>query len=497
MSEKTALHTACAASARLRLGGGRSGLGASGDWIIHTAAGPGATGDGGPATEAQLKYPEGVAADAAGNVYIADYGNARIRKIDAATGAISTIAGTGMRGYSGDGGPAAAAQIGQSASAAPDADGNLYIADLENSRIRKIDAATGAISTFAGTGILGFSGDGGPATAAQILQARSVAADAAGNVYIADGTWRVRKVDAATGVISTFAGTGAAGSGGDGGPATAAQLSGPLDVAADSAGNIYIADRNAHRIRKVDAATGVISTFAGTGAAGSGGDGGAATAAQLNRPWSVAADTDGNVYIADRSNHRIRKVDASTGVISTIAGTGTLGFSGDGGPATAARLRSPSGVAKDADGNVYIADRSNHRIRKVDASTGVISTIAGTGAIGDGGWAAAAQLYYPWGTALDAAGNLYIADSWRSVVRRVDAAAGTISTVAGTGASGFSGDGGPATAAQPLGSDGGRQRQCLHRRSLQQPHPQSRCGGHDLNYRRNRRGGLWRQPRRN
>ncbi len=411
-------------------------------WTIETVAGSSSYGgDGGAAVEALLRFPEGVAADGAGNLYIVDTVNNRIRKVDAA-GVISTVAGGGP-GSLGDGGPATAAQLNSPEDVALDGAGNLYIADRDNRRIRKVDAA-GVISTVAGDGTFGFGGDGGPAVEAQLARPTGVALDGAGNLYIADlGNRRIRKVDAA-GAISTVAGDGTYGFGGDGGAATAAQLISPIDVAVDGTGNLYIADLGNRRIRKVDAA-GAISTVAGDGTPGFGGDGGPATAAQLSGPYGVALDGAGNLYIADRNNHRIRKVDAA-GVISTVAGDGTYGFGGDGGPAVAAQLDTPYGVAVDGAGNLYIADRLNHRIRKVD-SAGAISTVAGGGPIGDGGAAVAAQLYSPRGVAPDGAGNLYIADSFNNRIRKVDAA-GVISTVAGAGTRGYGGDGGAATEAQ-------------------------------------------------
>ena len=412
------------------------------NWIIETVAGGSSYGgDGGAATGAQLNEPQGVAVDGAGNLYIADVGNHRIHKVDAA-GAISTVAGDGTSGYGGDGGPATAAQLNRPTGVAVDGAGNLYIADSENHRIRKVDAA-GVISTVAGDGTRGFGGDGGPAVAAQLRSPEGVALDGAGNLYIADASNnRIRKVDAA-GVITTVAGAGTRGYSGDGGAATAAQLSFPVGVAVDGAGNLYIADSYNYRIRKVDAA-GVISTVAGDGRfGGSLGDGGAAVAARLSRPYGVALDGAGNLYIADTDNDRIRKVDAA-GVITTVAGGGS---GGDGGAATAAQLFYPRGVAVDGAGNLYFADWSNYRIRKVDAA-GVITTVAGGSSFsGDGGAAVAAQLFYPRGVALDGAGNLYIADASNNRIRKVDAA-GVISTVAGDGTRDYGGDGGPATGAR-------------------------------------------------
>jgi hypothetical protein len=406
----------------------------------------GFSGDGGPATSAQLDGPSGLAVDASGDLLIADSNNSRVRKVTPA-GTISTIAGTGARGFSGDGGPATSAQLADPSGLAVDAGGNLLIADYGNYRVRKVTPA-GTISAVAGngTGVLGggFSGDGGPATSAQLSTPNGVAVDASGNLLIADyGNNRVRKVTPA-GTISTVAGTGAGGFSGDGGPATSAQLDGPSGVAVDAGGNLLIADYGNHRVRKVTPA-GTISTVAGDGTFGFSGDGGPATSAQLD-PAAMAVDAGGNLLIADYVNHRVRKVTPA-GTISTVAGDGTFGFSGDGGPATSAELSYPAGVAVDAGGNLLIADLRNYRVRRVTPA-GTISTVAGTGAYGfggDGGPATSAQLT-PAGVAVDASGNLLITDSGNARVRKVTPA-GTISTVAGDGTFGFSGDGGAATSA--------------------------------------------------
>ena len=357
------LRRSCPALILAALSAAVAGAQSAGDLTITTVAGGGSSlGDGGAATAAQLNNPRGIAVDWAGNLYIADTWNDRIRKVDTA-GLITTVAGSGTNGFSGDGGAATSARLNYPYGVTPDGAGNLYIADSRNHRIRKVDTA-GNISTVAGTGTAGFSGDGDEATAAQLNLPGSVVLDRLGNLYIADRlNHRIRKVDTA-GVISTVAGSSTTGAfGGDGGAATAARLYDSSGVALDRSGNLYIADRDNRRIRKVDTA-GVITTVAGIGTGGSLGDGGAATAARLNSPIDVAVDWAGNLFIADDDSHRIRKVDTA-GVITTVAGDGTAGFSGDGGAAVAARLNAPEGVAMDRLGNLYIADTSNNRIRKV------------------------------------------------------------------------------------------------------------------------------------
>ena len=346
-------------------------------YTISTIAGTGSSGysgDGGAAIDASLNGAYGVALDSSGNVYIGDTKNNRIRMIDAITGNISTIAGGGSS--LGDGGAATSAQLDRPSGLALDSSGNIYIVDTWNYRIRKIDAITGYISTIAGTGIRGYSGDNGAATSAQLNSPYGVDLDSYGNVYIADtNNYRIRKIDASTGNISTIAGTGNYGYSGDGGAATSAQLTNTFGVTLDSYGNVYIADKAAHCIRKIDAITGIISTIAGTGGIGSfgySGDGGAATSAQLRNPFGVALDSSGNVYIADSGNQRIRKVDVSTGIISTIAGTGSSGYSGDGGAATSAKLNQTQALTLDSSRNVYIADNKNHIIRKLTPIYGKI-----------------------------------------------------------------------------------------------------------------------------
>jgi len=520
--------------------------------VITTVAGRGAAGfggDGGPATDALLSGPQGLFFDKDGNLYFADNGNFRVRRIAAGSGAITTVVGAGTSGTAGDGGPAVNATIGSVFGVVLDPDNNLYLSDVTNNRIRRVAAAGNVISTVAGGGGGGFSPDGSAALGARFALVRHLGLDPQGVLYIAEANnFRIRKlvnglandtmppaiaiIEPATGathtamaatltlrgsaadndavvavrwsndrggggaangatawsipfvalqpgvnnitvtawdvsgnagstqlavsytaqqVVVTLAGTGAAASGGDGGPGTAAAAWQPFGVALDAAGNALFTDALNRRVRRI-APNGVITAFAGTGELGSSGDGGPATAATFNRPNGIAIDRAGNVYIGDELNHRIRKVTPD-GRISSIAGTGEGfgGYGGDGGPAKDAQLNLPVGLAVDGNGNLYIADRANHRIRRVDAVTGVITTVAGNGLIGsagDGGPAAAAELFLPTGVAVDGAGNIYIADTGNHRIRRVNAADGAIGTVAGIGIAGFNGDGIPARDAQ-------------------------------------------------
>ena len=331
---------------------------------ITTIAGNGTmaySGDGGQAAAAAFNQPRGMALDSSGDIFVADTNNSVIRKIGP-DGIITTVAGNGTAGYSGDGGPATAAMLNQPEGVALDpTSGNLIIADSQNRRVRKVDSS-GNITTIAGTGVEGYSGDGGPAVSAMLHRAVDLAIDISGNIYFADSVDnRVRKIDN-SGNITTVAGNGTPGFSGDGGLAINAQLQTPTGVALDKGNNLYIADGNNFVIRLVNPA-GNIGTIAGTGVEGFSGDGGPAGSAKLNFALGVKVDSSGRIFIADASNNRVRVVQGGT--ISTLAGTGTDGFSGDGGPAASALLSNPWAVALDNAGNVLVADRVNNRVRKI------------------------------------------------------------------------------------------------------------------------------------
>lgn len=354
-------------------------------------------------------------------------------------GTIATVAGTGKFGYSGDGGLATAAQLNQPTCAVSDSAGNLYIGDIATNTVRKVAASTGIITPYAGNGVAAYSGDGGLATLASMYGPSACVLDSVGNLYVTDaGNNVVRKISASTGIITTVAGngfgagdeSGHGGFSGDGGLATKAEFYLPRGIAVDSAGNLFISDLGNQRVRKVDAATGIITTIAGNGTYGYSGDGGAATSAMIGNPQQLALDGLGNLYIAEQGESVVVKVNLSTGIISTVAGDGTTDSSsgtgtptivGDGGLATKAKLALPQGVALDAAGNIFIAESGNGRVRKVTASTRIITTVVGSkiGYSGDEGASDRAKLHNPEGLFFDGAGNLYIADSYNSVVRKV------------------------------------------------------------------------------
>ncbi len=337
------------------------------------------------------------------------------------TNIITTVAGNGSLGFSGDGGSATNAQLNSPGSIVVDQFGNIFIADTSNRRVRKVDT-NGIITTIAGTGSSGFTGDGGTATNATLNLPQGVAVDGFGNLFIADlNNSRIRKVDT-NGIISTIIGTNGIGFSGDGGPAYLAKMSGPRSVTLDSFGNIFIADTFNKRIRKIDT-NGIINTVTGTNTLGFSGDGGPANTASLQSPYGVSLDGFGNIFIADTGNNRIHKVDTN-GIISTFAGTNTFGSTGDGGSAITAKLNQPSRAISDAFGNLLIADTLNNRIRKVDTN-GIISLFAGTnssltGYSGDGGAATNAKLNHPYDLTLDPNGNLVFADSNNHCIRKVN-----------------------------------------------------------------------------
>jgi len=341
--------------------------------IITTYAGNGVpdyAGDGGPATNAAINSPWGLALDPAGNLYVADGLNPVVRRVDHATGIITTYAGTGAVGNAGDGGPATNALFTQLTSLATDLSGNLYICDWSDARIRKVDRATSIITTVAGIDSLhqGFRGDGGPATNAYLLSPQGVAVDVQGNTYIADtDNHIIRKVDAVTGIINTIAGDHThSGITGDGGPATSARLTTPIRLAVDASDNLFILDEVAKGgIRRVDAQTGIITKVAGGGTGN--GASGSATNADLETANDLAVDNLGGLYIGGMTN--VWKVDLNLGTISIIAGGLTTGYAGDGGPATNALVDFVLGIAVSGSGDVFISDNSNARVRRIASDT--------------------------------------------------------------------------------------------------------------------------------
>ena len=358
-----------------------------------------------------------------------------VHVVAAPPGTISTVVGDGVAGYSGDGGAAVAAQLSDPTGIAFDGGGNMFIADSSNNVIRRVDASTKVITTIAGTGTAGYSGDGAAGTNAELNQPAHVVFDRTVNLYITDANnERIRKVDAITDEITTVAGDGTAGFSGDSGPAKNAEFNYPDGVALDTNGNLYIGDARNNRIREVTVANGNIATVAGNGVAGYSGDGSNAANAELDFPSRPYVDPKGNIFIADYQNNRVRKVDGTSGIITTIAGNGVAGLTGDGGPATDAELNGPLSVALDPSGILFIADINNERIRAINTTTnpitvlgitvqpGQIVTVAGNGQAGyhgDGGPAVNAEINFPTGLTVDSAGNLYFADAHNNVVRKI------------------------------------------------------------------------------
>jgi trimeric autotransporter adhesin len=426
--------------------------------IVTTIAGTGTygfSGDGGLAINAQIQGASELTVDTFGNIYLTQTN--RIRKITAATGIITTIAGTGLlSGNPGDGGPAINATLAGANALTTDNAGNLYFAEYSGNVIRKVTVATGIITRYAGTGALGYSGDGGPALAAKFNRPYNIATDAAGNLYLSDNN-KIRKINAATGIINTIAGNGPGTTTGDGGDASFASFSDLRHLLVSPAGNVYVNDYKHHVIRKITAATNIISTYCGNYSRGVSGIGGLASLAQLYQSNSVAVDKPGNIYITDNPNNKVYRIEAATGIINTVAGTGNPGLNhGNGAPATAANIAAPSGVATDTSGNFYFIE-NGMAVRKVNIATGIITRVAGGiqyGYSGDGGPATSALLNKANVLTVDRAGNLYITDRGNNVIRKVTAATGLITTVAGNGTAGYSGDGGQATSAslnQPYG----------------------------------------------
>ncbi len=408
---------------------------------VSTVAGA-LVGDGGPATSAALTLPQYAAVDAKGNIYIGDYYQCRIRKVDV-QGDITTIAGTGICGYSGDGGLATHAQIFWPEGVAVDGEGNVIFADFVNNRIRVITPA-GKITTVAGNGSYGFCGDGGLATEACLAQptAVAVANSRNGEVLLIADTYnqRIRQVSSRTGIITTVAGNGTQGYSGDGGLATDASLNQPQGIAVHTnSRSLWIPDSWNSSIRRVDLNTGIITTFIGDGQCDA-----------ICLTEGISVDAAGNLYVAEGGN-TVLEVEYPSGTSMVKAGGTGIGFWGDGGPATSAGLNGPWDPVVDPAGDIFIADSQNNRVRKVDTS-GTITTVA-AGAVGDGEKSANSNLSFPMGLAFDKGGNLYIADTWNNRVRKVSKN-GTISTIAGTGLTGYSGDGGPASQAtlnEPVG----------------------------------------------
>ena len=396
----------------------------------------------GKAIETEISLVDGITLDKKGNMYIAMREHNIISRIDT-KGTMTRYAGSGQSGFSGDGGPAANASFRVPAGLAFDSEGNLYIADRENHRVRKVDPK-GYISTFAGIGEAGFSGDEGPAVKARLNLPSGVVVDKKGNLYISDrSNDRIRVVDK-KGVIRTYAGSGVAGFQGDAGPALKAQLDKPFGIALDETKNLYIADRNNNRVRKVSP-DGIITTVAGDGGFFFMGDNGPAYRASVAAPTGVALDSKGNLYIADRNNNRVRVVDR-TGMIRTVVGTGQQDYNGDSEVARETNLYLPFGLTVDSNDNLLVIDRSHYRIRRIDPKSGQVETVAGNGVklfAGDGGPATGATLSFPHGMSVDKKDNLIFSDKGHFRIRKITPD-GIINTIGGNGLRGNVGDNIPA-----------------------------------------------------
>jgi sugar lactone lactonase YvrE len=404
--------------------------------VVSTVVGTGTsnffgdfTGDGGSARDARLKYPYGVAVDASGNLLITENFGTRVRRVAAGTEVITTVSGNGTFGFSGDGGAATSATLNYPSAVAIDASGNVLIADTNNNRIRRVDVVTGFITTVAGNGTNGFSGNGGGATGAALNYPSGVAVDASGNIFIADtDNNRIRRVSV-TGTITSYAGTGSGSFRGDGGVAINAILAQPRGVTLDSNGNLFFADTGNHVIRRVAAGTGIITTVAGMGElSGFSGDGGGATGARLNGPHGVAVDASGNLFISDTNNNRIRRVDAVTGIISTLAGNGYILNSST----TNIKLSAVTGVTV-VGNKIYVADSGIHNIYVINRNSSLLETVYGNGVAGLVQTAGSLQFRQPYRIAVDSDGNIYVADNLNSRIRRINFPAGDAITIAGGG----------------------------------------------------------------
>ena len=418
--------------------------------VITTFAGNGTEGfqgDNGTSLNASLFHPTGIAFDLFGNLYISDTGNHRLRRVAVYTSIITTSIGTGNPGYSSVATLASEFPLYSPKGVAIDSIGNPVVVDTGNRKVHKLFISTGTVSTIAGTNSLTFSGDGGLAVNSTMFDIKDVTLDAHGNIFIADtGNQRIRRIDVQTGIITTVAGNGGAGYSGELLPALNSKLRNPQGIAVDTEGNIIISDTENSRIRLVDS-LGIITTIAGTGSLAYSGDGAPAFKANLRQPRRIELDHKGNLYISDTGNHRIRKIDYQTKKITTVAGVTQSGYTGDLGLATSASLNLPEGVSVDLNENIYIADTGNHRIRRVDFSTGIITTVAGNGESvfsGDGGPATNAGVPFPSDVKVTLQGNIVITSPIDNRVRMIDANTGIITTIAGDGRFSLAGDDGPA-----------------------------------------------------